>query len=273
DWVGKNWAVTQGGRVARGDWLFFVDGDVVLHPAAVRRAVEKGLAAGVDVVSVLPSIKPRSIWENLVMPLFALLSAMMKPPDHANRLETSASRLSGAFLLIRREAYAAVGGHEAVRREILEDMAMAESMKRSGRPVCLAYTHDLASTHLYATFREMWEGLTRSGFPMLGYSVGRLAGMYLAAGLGPLVPWFLVGWGAWALATGRADGLLVLLLGAALVEFMAGTVRVVTDHIGLRRRYSYLLPAASTLLCLAAAHSAFRCCTRRGLSWKQRTYR
>lgn len=271
-WIGKSWALVQGVARARADWLLFVDSDVVHHPQTLKKAVAEAVRLGVDALSILPTIDCHSFWEKTVMPLFASLSVLVEPLDSASHPEKRAARLSGAFILIRREIYQAAGGHEAVREDILEDMALAQLLKRQNRRIWLTYTRDLTVTRMYDSFRDLWTGLGRLSFPMLRYSVPLLLLAWLAAFIGPLVPWLTLGFGVWLTMHGWAPGFAVTAVGAALCLFARRSVRPIFSVVKVPSRYAWHLPLASALFASAATVAAFRHLTGRGLPWKQRVY-
>lgn len=266
DWVGKSWALDQAVREARGSYLFFSDADVVHHPAALRQAMAELCSLNVEAVSIMPSIDCRSAGEKMVMPLFALLSGLMQALDKTNDAQSKKSRFSGAFILIRRTAYEAIGGHAAVRAEIMEDMALAQRMKATGRPIRLVYTHDLSRTRMYDRLRDAWQGLTRFAYPMLHRSPWLLAVAGLATFFGVWMPWV-------ALVSSvphspPALGVAGLGLILAPVWGLSYCYRV----LGVPRRWALLLVVSATLMWMAAAWSAWCHHSGRGVTWKNRRY-
>jgi hypothetical protein len=261
-WVGKNWALVQGVEVAQHEWLLFLDADVVLHPAALKQAMAGAISQGAAAFSILPAIECRSLWDKMIMPLFALLSALVEPMDRANHPGKAGSRLSGAFILTRRPVYEAAGGHRAVADRIIEDMALSKNFKRHGHPVRLLWTHDLLSTRMYDTFRDLWAGLIRLGYPMMEYRPSRLLLAWAAALVGAWAPWLALLAGGWP-----------SLGGLALCAAMPVMLRKILDILRVPWGYALLLPAGSLIYCLAATWSALRYTTGRGIAWKQRVYR
>jgi len=79
-----------------------------------------------------------------------------------------AAAANGQFLLVRRSLYDAVGGHATVKASVLEDVALAETVKRRGLPVFFANTETLASTRMYDGFRALWYGWSKNLFTLLG---------------------------------------------------------------------------------------------------------
>jgi hypothetical protein len=246
--------------------LLFIDADVVHHPLTLKKAAAKALELGVDALSIFPTIDCRSFWEKMIMPLFATLSVLVEPLDSASHPKKRAARLCGAFILIKRSIYQSAGTHAAVRDRILEDMALAQILKKQGRRIWLTYTRDLGRTRMYEHFRELWHGLSRLSLPLLRYSIPRLAIAWTAAIVGTLIPWIAAAAGFY-----RADWLLCS-AGAALCIFSRRAIQPVFTVVKNPSSYAWLLPLAAILYCLAATRAAFRHFTGRGLAWKKRVY-
>jgi chlorobactene glucosyltransferase len=271
-WIGKSWALVQGVEAAKGDWLLFIDSDVVHHPQAIRKAMAMAIQMHVDALSIMPAIECVSFWEKIIMPLFALLSTLVEPMDRANHPDKHGSRLSGAFILIKRKIYEEAGGHRAISDQILEDMALAQNLKKQERNIWLTYTTDLARTRMYDSFRDLWLGLNRLSFPMMKYSLLFLAASWVALVIGALAPWLAIGLGLVLLSTHPILGSLLLLAGFSICMSIPVMLTKLFRVLKVSRAYAWLLPMAALVYCLAGTSSAFRHYTGRGLGWKQRTY-
>ena len=266
-WIGKSWALLQGVGAANGEWLLFIDADVIHHPLTLKKAAAKALELGVDALSMFPTIHCRSFWEKMIMPLFATLSVLVEPLDSASHPEKRAARLCGAFILIQRSVYQSAGTHAAVRDQILEDMALARILKGQGRRIWLTYTRDLGRTRMYEHFRELWHGLSRLSLPLLRYSIPMVLLAWIAAGIGTLVPWITA-----AVGLCRFDGPLGV-AGLALCLFSRRAIQPVFTVVKTPSQYAWLLPLAAILYCLAATRAAFRHFTGKGLAWKGQAYK
>ncbi|MFH0879156.1 MAG: glycosyltransferase [Lentisphaerota bacterium] len=272
-WVGKNWALVQGVAEARGEWLVFIDSDVEHHPQALKQATAMAIEMRLDALSLMPAIECFSIWERIIMPLFALLSTLVEPLDRVNHPDKGCSRMSGAFILIQKNIYAAAGGHEAISDQILEDMALARNLKKQQRNIRITWTHDLTSTRMYDSFRDLWMGLTRLSFPMMKYSLFFLLVSWSAAVLGTLMPWIAMAAG-FPLAF-RNDSEIALGLGVAGLALCLGMPLVlgkICKVLKVSSLYALLIPIATVVYCLAGTYSACRHYTGRGVGWKQRFY-
>lgn len=163
-WFGKPWACWQGYRRARGELLLFTDADTRHEPALLGHAVAAMAAERADLVTVLPRQVLASFWERVVMPQF--LVALMLRYGNARRVNRARDALdaiaNGQFILVRREAYEAIGGHAAVRGEVAEDLRLAQRAVEAGRRVRLVHAEELMTTRMYASLREIVAGWTKN---------------------------------------------------------------------------------------------------------------
>ncbi|MFY1637387.1 glycosyltransferase [Solwaraspora sp. WMMB335] len=197
-WLGKPHACQQladaaagagGSAGARADpsgVLVFVDADVVLTPDAVAAAVHTLRSVPAQLLTPYPRIVTGSAAERLVQPLlqwtwltFLPLRAMERSP------RTSLAAAGGQFLLVDRAAYRRAGGHAGVRDQVLEDVALARAVKRSGGRIALADGSRLADCRMYGSWRELSAGYTKSLWASLpspagaGAVIGGLLALYV----------------------------------------------------------------------------------------------
>src|SRR3989304_6671079 len=113
--------------------------------------------------------------------------------------EDPVAAANGEWLLVSRTAYDAVGGHEAVKEEMLEDVALARRLKRSGCRLHYARGGNLARSRRYLSLGEMWEGWSKNLFLLVDRRKGAVASAVAGAALDTLVWLFLLVaiWGAW----------------------------------------------------------------------------
>jgi glycosyltransferase involved in cell wall biosynthesis len=131
-WVGKNNAVWIGAREARGDWLLFTDADVVHAPDSATTALAIAAENGAALVSFSPEQVMQTWYEKAVMPyVFTRLSSRFRFAE-VNDPKDAAAAANGQFILIRRDAYDAVGGHASIAGDVLEDVALAARAKAAG---------------------------------------------------------------------------------------------------------------------------------------------
>jgi glycosyltransferase involved in cell wall biosynthesis len=173
-WTGKNNAVTAGAREARGQWLLFTDADTVHLSGSLARALAEAQARRVDLLSYSPQQIVESFWEKAVMPvIFAELASAYRPAEVSDP-KSSAAAANGQYLLIKRATYDAIAGHAAIASSLLEDVALAQAVKRSGRTIFFRYGGDQVRTRMYRSFDQLREGWTKN-LALLFPSPGRLA--------------------------------------------------------------------------------------------------
>ncbi len=160
-WSGKCNAVWSGAKVAKGKWLLFTDADTRHSPDSIARGLQELKAAGADMLSYSPSQEVHGLAERALMPvIFAELAKTYPPKDVCDPNSTVAAA-NGQYLLIRREAYDAVGGHAAVATALLEDVELAKRLKRARFKLRFSMS-DAVSTRMYRSFPQMWEGWTKN---------------------------------------------------------------------------------------------------------------
>jgi hypothetical protein len=161
-WTGKNNAVTAGAKVAHGEWLLFTDADTVHLPGSLARSIEEATRQHAALLSYSPQQVVKSVWEKAVMPvIFAELAASFRPSQVSDP-NSPAAAANGQYLLITRGAYDAVGGHAAIAAKLLEDVALARAVKKSGRKICFRFGGDAVRTRMYRTFAQLREGWTKN---------------------------------------------------------------------------------------------------------------
>lgn len=163
-WLGKSWACWQGYRVAKGELLLFTDADTRHDDVMLGHAVGCLQSRDVDLVSAMPRQLMGSFWERLVQPfIFTMLLMRFHDLNRLNRSRRPEDVLAnGQFILVRRPAYEAIGGHEALRGEVVEDQRLAQRFVAAGRRIFLARADDLIETRMYRSLREIAHGWSKN---------------------------------------------------------------------------------------------------------------
>lgn len=160
--TGKTNACWAGAQVARGKLLLFTDADTVYEPGSLSRACRELEKYGVSLLSYSPRQLICGFAQRLLMPLIFAELAVAYPMKRVNAAEDRTAAANGQFLLVERESYFAIGGHRAVGREVLEDVALATHIKRTKRLIRFRYAPDALSTRMYRTTKAMLEGWTKN---------------------------------------------------------------------------------------------------------------
>lgn len=259
-WLGKPWALHQGSRLARGELLLFVDADVVYAPAAVQAAVAHRELRRTSLLSLLPYFEMHGFGENAAMPMMAMTCFSFMPAWFSNRTRFAALAIGGGTgNLVGREVYEASGGHEALKDSVVDDVALARQVRRSGRATEIVRADDLVALRMYHGLAEVVEGFTKNAFAVFGRNY--VVGVLIAAGciIFHILPFAL------ALAGDRIS--------------MASVVVIIVTRVILFRSLRYRLDNALLLHPVMAAiwlwiflRSMWLTGIRRKLLWRGRTY-
>jgi glycosyltransferase involved in cell wall biosynthesis len=177
-WTGKNNAVTCGARQAHGEWLLFTDADTVHLPGSLAAALKEAQENGAEMLSYSPEQIAVTFWEIATLPVVFAELARQYSPSKVSDPASPIAAANGQYILIRRETYDAVGGHAAVARDILEDVALARAVKSSGRKIRFRYAADRVRTRMYRNYSQLRDGWTKN-LALLFPNPGRLAAKML----------------------------------------------------------------------------------------------
>lgn len=185
-WLGKVHALHLGAQAAQGAFLLFTDADVHMRPDALRRALGHCVRERIDHLAVLPQLHVRQgLLASLLLESQALFYATLPPWKLATSPRVYVGL--GAFNLVRAEAYARMGGHDALRLEVLDDLALGRRLKAHGARQDLLLGEGSVALEWYRDARGFMHGVEKNSFAAVGYSVPRaIAG---SAGLLALRVW------------------------------------------------------------------------------------
>lgn len=272
-WIGKSHACWTGARAvpAQTQWLCFIDADVRGDPALLASAARTATTEGIDLLSLAPRHELVSFAERLILPCGLFLLAFSQDLEHLQARGSADATATGQFMLVRRAAYQAVGGHAAVPGIISEDVALARLLKRRGYHVVLRAGDRLLSTRMYTGWRTLWPGLAKNLVDMLGGMSRALATVLIVISLA----WAAVIVPAVAAvdcASGRAElacpafGFALLGSAAAFALHVAGAI-----HFRIPLWYGLLFPLGYTVGA-AMVLDSLRRRLRGRVTWKGRTY-
>lgn len=258
-WVGKNYAASVGASHASGAWLLFTDADAEQETGAARRALELAQETGASLVSFSPEQVTQRWYEKALIPFVYCRLAKYFSFDAVNDPASDAAAANGQFLMIRRDAYEAIGGHASVAGEVLEDVALARRVKSVGFRLWFASGAGIVRVRMYRSFAAMWQGWKKNLYLLIG---GRPIAVFRE--IADVFPWI---------------PLLVILMGlkiplAAFLGVWLFIFRQVRYGSDLRRNHFsfslilYYVPAV--LLYTSALWASYRSHAKGKVEWKGR---
>jgi cellulose synthase/poly-beta-1,6-N-acetylglucosamine synthase-like glycosyltransferase len=202
-WVGKNNAMWIAAQEAKSPWLLFTDADAELAPGAMARALQIAEEQKAALVSFSPEQVMGTWYEKALIPFVYCRLAKYFSFDAVNDSKSPVAAANGQFLMIRRQAYEAIGGHASVANAVVEDVALARRAKSAGHPIWFGSGAGVVRARMYRSFEAMCEGWTKNLYQLLGARSGAVYRELLG-----VVPWvalvlLIIGmWLPFALLTG-----------------------------------------------------------------------
>jgi glycosyltransferase involved in cell wall biosynthesis len=173
-WTGKNRALSLRAAEATGSWLLFTDADTYHLPGSTSRALADAASHAADMVSYSPEQEMHTFWERALIPVVYWRLAYRYPLDRVNDPKSPEAAANGQYILMRREAYEAIGGHAAIAAEILDDVALARRAKEAGFRIFFGAGQGVVRTRMYRSFGAMWEGWTKNLSALFGGSLSAI---------------------------------------------------------------------------------------------------
>ncbi len=201
-WNGKQHACDRMGRAAAGEWMLFTDADVRFEADAIRRAMGVALAppaggrgvakAPLGLISTFPRQITGSLGEALLVPMIFFILMSYLPMRRMRRsLSPGASAGCGQFLLVRRDAYLAAGGHAAFKDSMHDGIKLPRAVRRAGFRTDLFDGTDLCSVRMYRGLGATWRGFAKNAYEGLG-SVALLVLLTVLHLVGHVLPWLSI---------------------------------------------------------------------------------
>jgi chlorobactene glucosyltransferase len=163
-WVGKPFALQQGSKQAKGEYLLFIDADTFHDPQLITRAVDYTLEHDTDLLSLVPHNTMESFWEKLIQPIpLTFLSAGM-PLAKVNKPDSKIGIAFGPFMLIKHDVFNKIGGYEPIKGRIADDVEMAKLVTDSGYKAGLVNGQTMMHIRMYENFHEIWDGWSKNIF-------------------------------------------------------------------------------------------------------------
>ena len=250
-------------REATGQWLLFTDGDVVFSPETLVRGLGFAVASEADHFVLLPTVLLESWGEKIMVSLLQVIAIWGPRPWRIPDPRAGATAIGvGAFNMLRREAYDAIGGWEALRMEVVEDLALGSLIKKKGLRQRIALGRGLVSVRWVEGASGLVENLAKNLFAVFRFRVRILLGAVLLFALFTLYP------------------LAMLATGAAAANWAAG-VMLIALFLAYRCQSRYQpfsawemiwFPAASALMLYIFLRSMFVVLLRGGVTWRGTFY-
>lgn len=260
-WLGKTHAMWTAANQASGDWLLFTDADVLFKPDSLRRALAYAEAEPADHVVLIPRVIMKRPGEFMMISFFQIMFMFVHRPWKVADPSTDDHMGVGAFNLVRRRVYEAVGTYEALRMEVLDDMKLGKVVKNAGfaqRNVL----GDLISIRWAHGASGVIHNLTKNFFAVLSFQWWRTVMAAIALAFLNLGPFF----GIW-LAHGWARVPYAVALASLFVIYIGMWLRA-----GVPAYYFALHPVSAVMFIYTLLRSMIVTLRDDGIEWRGTKY-
>ena len=261
-WLGKTHAMWTAANHATGDWLLFTDADVLFKPDSLRRALAYAESVPADHVVLFPQMIMKRPGEYMMIAFFQTMFVFGHRPWKVSDPRTKDHMGVGAFNLIRRSAYEAMGTYEALRMEVLDDMKLGKVVKNAGFAQRNVFGADLISIRWAHGARGVVENLTKNFFAVLSFQWWRVVISAFGLAFLNLMPFL----GVWLAHVWERVPYAIALLSMFLIYLgMSWRSRVPAYYFALH-------PVSTVLFVYTLLRSMFHTLWNDGIVWRGTKY-
>jgi chlorobactene glucosyltransferase len=273
-WTGKCWACWQATQKSTTAWLLFLDADTAPQPGMIASLLHYAITERLDLVTLVTFLELGSFWERVLMPPFIGLIQAVYPIERVNDPRSPLAIANGQCILVRRATYMAVDGHRAVYGSVVEDVHLAQIVKRAGYRLAAVAGPDLLHVRMYTNFGEVAEGLRKNaiaGFRAGGNLRSLWGGLRQAMlALGPLT---LVISGLVLAVLGWPESRLLLAFGLSLLLLTMSYWGYIIHWLHrINPLWAVFYPLGILCYFGLAGLALWSILLGRGVTWKGRTY-
>jgi glycosyltransferase involved in cell wall biosynthesis len=261
-WMGKTHAMWTASLQADGEWLLFTDADVLFKPDALRRALTCAETEGADHLVMFPYMIMKRPGEKMMIAFFQMLFVFGHRPWKVADPDTKDHMGVGAFNLIRRPVYDAIGTYQRLRMEVLDDMKLGKVVKNAGYAQRTAFGGDLISIRWARGAMGVVRNLTKNFFALMSFQWPRALLSCLGLALLNLMPFIGV----------------VMARSWARLPYAVAMLAMFLIYVGMWRKspilpyYFFLHPVSTILFVYTMMRSMLLTLGRGGVVWRGTFY-
>jgi len=261
-WLGKTHAMWTAAQQATGDWLLFTDADVLFKPDTLRRAIAYAESEKAAHLVLFPRMILNTVGERMMIAFFQALFVFGHRPWKTADPEASDHMGVGAFNMVRKSVYEAIGTYQALRMEVLDDMKLGKVVKNAGFAQRNVFGEDLISLRWAKGAFGIVNNLTKNFFAVLSFQVWRTVASIIGLAflnLGPFLGfWFADGWARVPYAIALAS--------------IFGIYWGMASKSAVRPHYFFLHPVSTSLFVYTLVRSMLHTFRNHGIVWRGTRY-
>ncbi len=261
-WLGKTHGLQKAFEASTGEWLVFTDADVKFSADLLRRAVGLAKRDGIDHLPLFGHAETHTFGERVLMTFFGLSFALGTKPWKKGEPGSRFYVGIGAFQMVRRSAYVAMGEHKRLAMEVVDDIKLGKLMQNAGFRSQVAIADRRVSVYWHQGVAATIRGTTKNFFATSQYSLATVTAQVAAVLLGCVMPWiaifFVHGWAR--------------IFAAVAVGIAMAMQLGVTMEFEVSPLYALTMPAGALLLCWMLVRSTFVTLRDGGITWRRTFY-
>ncbi|WP_085524506.1 glycosyltransferase [Tuberibacillus sp. Marseille-P3662] len=191
-WLGKNYALFRGYQQAQGNRLLFTDADVIYEKEAFSKAISYASANKIDHLTLTPNLKAEGFWLKAFVAFFLFGFSYFKRPWMANSERSKQGTGIGAFNMLTRQAYEAIGTHKSIALRPDDDLQLGIKIKQAGFRQRLATALHLIKVTWYDTLPAAIQGLEKNAFAGLFYRISMVVLAAVGVAMSQCLPFVLL---------------------------------------------------------------------------------
>ena len=263
-WLGKTHALMKGEEAATGEWLLFTDADVHHKPESLKKAITECMTEEYDFLCVAPEMIAKSFSLQLCLAQFLQNAAFTVNLARLNDKRAADALGAGAYNLVKRVVFKRTAGFEWLKLEVIDDIGLAQMMKRAGARLGVLGGYGEISIEWYPSLSAFVRGIEKNSFAVFEYRMSAAIAYFVLAVLSvfgfTLAPAMSASWLA-ALASVGGAATLCLITAVRVQRIMQISFAV-----------ALFFPLTSLFLPLLVLRSGILCLWRKGIFWRGTFY-
>src|SRR3989304_8775549 len=271
-WIGKNWACFEGFKRATGELLLFTDADTKHSKGMISLSVSHLSSEGLDALTVIPKMLCLDRWTKITLPM---LSTFLHTRFSALRVNDPSKKTGyffGSFFIIKKAVYEAIGTHEGVKHEIIEDGALGKKVKESGFKLKMVRGEHLLEAVWARNWSTLWNGLKRLMIPLYLQNKTIAIGIFFAVLLLLFMPFPILFYSV--VFFNGTIAFTIFLISSILACCLVYFVGIIDATKGLQIKwiYSLLAPVGSFIVVAGFLMGMLQAKSKTAISWRGRSY-
>ena len=269
EWMGKNWACMEGYKKASGELLLFTDADTVHSRNIISLAVSHLLSCNLDALTAIPRLKMRNFWGEITYNTLSCMTQAQFSPLQINDPSKKIGIFFGSFFILNRKIYEAIGTHEGVKSEIVEDGKLGQKTKDMKYKLKIVRGEHLIKANV-GSDGSVWDGLNRVMIPTFLKRKKFVVGMSMLSFLLLLFPFLNLGYSALFIVDSLS--IQILFVSAIISSFLTILSAIINAKklFALKTIHGMLVYVGGVILVFGSINSMIQATRNPKVTWKKR---